>query len=82
MHGPQNDLFETTDEFIVRLHRDWSSAHHIMLRLQEAQRARLADQRRKVDIDAGDDVLVNVKAYDRPTLAPQGPLMPYFAGPF
>ena len=42
-----------------------------MLRLQDAQRARLDEKRRKVDIDAGDDVLVNVKAYDRPTLAPK-----------
>ena len=82
MHSAQGDAFESTDDFIARLHRDWSAAYALMLRQQEAMRLRMQAHRRPTDIAVGDEVLVNVKAYDRPTLHPHGPLMPYFAGPY
>ena len=41
MHSKQADAFETMDKFIALLHRDWSAAHTLMLRQQEAMRLRM-----------------------------------------
>ena len=53
-----------------------------MLKLQQAIRDAVDPHRRPTDIEVCDEVLVNVKAFDRPTLYLHGPLMPYFAGPY
>ena len=82
MHSQQNDRFESTEAFVERLHGDWLVTYTVMLKLQQVMRDAVDPHRRLTDIQVGDDVLVNVKAFDRPTLYPRGQLMPYFAGPY
>ena len=81
-HAPQHDQVEPVDEFLSRIHTDWTHAYNLMLDQQDDLRMRENAHRHHATLLPGDQVLVNLRKHETASLHPRGPLAPHFTGPF
>ena len=82
LNNPADDLTETVDGLISRLHLHWKVAHTTLLQTVSQDTAHVNPHRSNDEISFGDQVLVNITRHDAKSLFPRGPLVPYFSGPY
>jgi len=80
--SPAHDLLEHTYDFFQRIHQDLSLAYQTMKVDQQLMKAKEDRHHRSSDIVVGDEVLVNVRKFDRPSFSTIHKLMQSYAGPF
>ena len=81
-HAHEHDKLELADEFLSRMHQDWTHAYNLMVDAQDDLRMRENKHRHHAMLLPGDQVLVNLRKHESASLHPRGTLAPHFAGPF